>query len=142
MLPIKTLILSLCLAFSSAAGVMAQTEDSAPEECSMMKTLNKNAEASWYGPRFHGRKTASGERFDMNDMTAAHKTLKLGTLVRVYNLKNGMNAVVRVNDRGPYIKGRTLDVSKGAAEALGFRDDGIANIRLNICLPPDHMSVT
>lgn len=73
--------------------------------------------ASWYGPGFHGKKTASGERFNQNAMTAAHKTLRFGTKVKVTH--KGRSVVVRINDRGPFIKGRTLDLSKGAARKLG-----------------------
>ena len=78
--------------------------------------------ASWYGPGFHGRKTASGERFNQNAMTAAHKTLPFGTKLRV--TYRGQSVVVRINDRGPFIKGRTLDLSKAAAERIGLRRAG------------------
>jgi rare lipoprotein A len=78
--------------------------------------------ASWYGPGFHGRKTASGERFNQNAMTAAHKTLPFGTKVRV--TYRGQSVVVRITDRGPFIKGRTLDLSKAAAERIGLRRAG------------------
>jgi rare lipoprotein A len=73
--------------------------------------------ASWYGPGFHGRKTASGERFNQYAMTAAHKTLRFGTKVRVTH--KGKSVIVRINDRGPFTKGRTIDLSKGAARAIG-----------------------
>src|SRR5437016_8550698 len=78
--------------------------------------------ASWYGEYFDGKPTASGEPYDMYDMTAAHLTLPLGTYVKVTNLKNGKTVVVRVNDRGPYIEGRTIDLSYGAAQALQFTE--------------------
>jgi len=74
--------------------------------------------ASWYGPGFHGKRTASGERFDMNDLTAAHRTLPFGTRVRVRNTQNGREVVVRINDRGPQRSDRIIDLSKAAAEAL------------------------
>ena len=77
--------------------------------------------ASWYGPRFHGKRTASGERFNTQAMTAAHKTLPFGTQVRVKSLSTGKEVVVRINDRGPFIKGRIIDLSNAAAKALGFR---------------------
>lgn len=80
--------------------------------------------ASWYGPGFHGRKTASGERFDMGELTAAHKTLPFGTRVLVHNPRNGKEVVVRINDRGPYVAGRVIDLSKAAAAALGFKGRG------------------
>jgi rare lipoprotein A (peptidoglycan hydrolase) len=76
-----------------------------------------NAVASWYGPGFHGRRTASGERFNQHAMTAAHRTLPFGTLVRVTH--KGRSVVVRINDRGPFIRGRSLDLSKGAARQIG-----------------------
>jgi rare lipoprotein A len=88
--------------------------------------------ASYYGGRFHGRKTASGERFNQNAMTAAHKTLPLGTKVRVTNLRNGETVDVKINDRGPYIKGRIIDLSKGAARRLGMIRSGIAKVRLEV----------
>jgi rare lipoprotein A len=88
--------------------------------------------ASYYGPGFHGRRTASGEIFDMYELVAAHRTLPLGTVARVTNLANGRSVVVRINDRGPYIKGRILDVSKGAARALAFVRDGITRVRIDI----------
>lgn len=80
----------------------------------------ETGEASWYGPGFHGRKTASGERFDTNEMTAAHKTLPFGTLLKVTNLENNLYTVVRINDRGPYVGGRIIDLSKAAKEKIGM----------------------
>lgn len=88
--------------------------------------------ASWYGPGFHGKHTANGEIFDMHELTAAHRTLQLPSLVRVTNLENGRTIVVRVNDRGPFSKGRVMDLSKRAAELLGFRDRGTTKIRLEV----------
>lgn len=88
----------------------------------------ESGKASWYGPGFHGKKTASGETFDQREMTAAHKTLPFGTLVVVENLSNGRWLTVRINDRGPFIKGRIIDVSKAAADHL--RISGIANVRI------------
>jgi len=86
--------------------------------------------ASWYGDAFHGRPTASGERFDMNALTAAHKTLPLPGLVEVTNLANGRRAVLRVNDRGPFVDGRIIDLSRGAADALGLRGQGVGEVRV------------
>jgi rare lipoprotein A len=76
--------------------------------------------ASWYGPRFQGKLTANGERFNTHELTAAHKTLPFGTRVRVKSLVNGKEVVVRINDRGPFIKGRIIDLSKAAAQAIGL----------------------
>lgn len=84
--------------------------------------------ASWYGPRFHGRRTASGETFDMHDLTAAHKTLPFGTRVRVRNLANGREVAVRINDRGPHVRGRVIDLSRAAAEQIGLLTMGVASI--------------
>lgn len=88
--------------------------------------------ASWYGRPFHGRKTASGQIFNMNAPTAAHPTLPLGTRVRVTNLANNRSVVLTVNDRGPFTKGRIIDVSRRAAERLGFRRAGTARVRVEV----------
>ncbi|MCK9418217.1 MAG: septal ring lytic transglycosylase RlpA family protein [Nitrospirae bacterium] len=86
--------------------------------------------ASWYGPDFHGKKTSNGETYDMHAMTAAHKTLPLGVFVRVQNRENGREAVVRVNDRGPFVKGRVIDLSYSAAKTLGVDIAGTAPVRI------------
>ena len=88
--------------------------------------------ATWYGGKHHGGPTASGERFNKNSMTAAHRTLKMGTRVRVTRKKNGRSVVVRINDRGPYGKGRIIDLSEAAAHALDMIDDGIAQVRVEV----------
>lgn len=88
--------------------------------------------ASWYGPRFHGRRTASGERYDMHALTAAHKTLPFGTLVRVRSLVTGHEVEVRINDRGPFSPGRVIDVSRAAAEALGMMGLGVKDVLLMV----------
>ena len=86
--------------------------------------------ASWYGPKFHGKKTSSGEVYNMHSMTAAHKTLPLGTYVQVINLANGKKTVVRINDRGPFVKGRIIDLSYGAARQVGLIGPGVAKVKL------------
>jgi len=86
--------------------------------------------ASWYGPKFHGRQTANGERYNMHAMTAAHKTLPMNTLVKVENLENGKSVVVRINDRGPFVKNRVIDLSRSAAARLGMLKRGVAKVRL------------
>ena len=86
--------------------------------------------ASWYGNAHAGRKTAGGELFDPNAMTAAHRTLPLGTKVRVTNIENGRTVTVRINDRGPIDESRIIDLSRAAADTLGFRASGIARVRL------------
>jgi peptidoglycan lytic transglycosylase len=90
--------------------------------------------ASWYGKQFHGRATASGEDFDMFELTAAHRQLPLGTYVKVTNLRNGKSIVVRVNDRGPYVGDRVIDLSYSAARMLSFRS-GVERVRLDIIHP-------
>ena len=86
--------------------------------------------ASWYGPGFHSKSTANGEQYDQNELTAAHRTLQMPSLVRVTNLDNGRSVVVRVNDRGPYSKGRIIDVSSRAADLLAFKGKGTAKVRV------------
>ncbi len=88
--------------------------------------------ASWYGPNFHGRLTANGEVFDQESLTAAHPTLPLPSLVRVTNLENGRSVVVRVNDRGPFVRGRIIDMSRRSARLLGFQGKGTARVRVSI----------
>lgn len=112
-----------------------------PEEKSVVEKLNTVAStavrkfsqtgvASWYGRQFHGRKTASGETFDMNALTAAHPSLPLNCYVRVTNEKNGKSVVVKINDRGPFHGNRVLDLSYGAAKKLGIVDAGSAKVRI------------
>ena len=91
--------------------------------------------ASWYGEQFQGKQTASGEPFDMRDFTAAHPSLPLGTLVKITNLRNGKAVVVRINDRGPVVDDRIIDVSDSAALALGFRERGVQKVRLELYQP-------
>jgi len=93
------------------------------------------SKASWYGPGFHGRKTANGETYNMNGISAAHKTLPFGTWLRVTNLKNNQRLFVRVNDRGPYIDGREIDLSLGAAKSLDMLDQGVAKVKIEIYKP-------
>ncbi len=91
--------------------------------------------ASWYGKPFQGKETASGEPYDMYDLTAAHRRLPLGSLVRVTNLKNGASVVVRINDRGPVLRSRIIDLSYGAARVLRLKAEGIQMVRLDILRP-------
>ena len=88
--------------------------------------------ASWYGGAFHGRRTASGEVFDQNAMTAAHRKLPFDTIVRVRNLRNDRAVVVRINDRGPFVRGRIIDLSREAARRLGMVTDGIVPVRIQV----------
>lgn len=93
-------------------------------------TLSETGLASWYGPKFHGKLTASGEVFNQEKFTAAHRTLPWGTRVKVTNLANGKSVEVRINDRGPFGKGRIIDVSRAAARALGIVGRGIATVQI------------
>lgn len=95
-------------------------------------TYNETGVASWYGPGFHGRRTANGERYDQNALTAAHPTLPMPSAVRVTNLENGRALILRINDRGPFARGRIIDVSRAAADKLGFRGAGTAKVRVEI----------
>ncbi len=93
-------------------------------------TYDETGLASWYGPNFHGKSTANGETFNQNELTAAHRTLPMPVKVRVTNLENGKQVVLKVNDRGPFVHGRIIDVSKHAAELLGFKNKGTAKVRV------------
>lgn len=93
---------------------------------------SSTAVASWYGPGFHGRLTANGERYNQFGLTAARKTLPFGTKVKVTNPANGRSVVVRINDRGPFIKGRHYDLSRGAAAKIGMVQTGVAKVRVEI----------
>ena len=97
--------------------------------------------ASWYGKPFHGRSTANGEVYDMNGVTAAHKTLPLPTYVRVTNLENGRALTVRVNDRGPFVHGRIIDLSRRSAQLLGFEKNGVARVRVEAVPSPDDVEI-
>jgi rare lipoprotein A len=92
--------------------------------------------ASWYGKEHHGNRTASGEIFDMNGPTTAHRFLPMGARVKVINIKNGKSCLLKVNDRGPFINGRILDVSYGAAKDLGMVNDGLVEVQITIISLP------
>jgi rare lipoprotein A len=98
--------------------------------------IEQTGEASSYGQEFHGKTTASGEKFDKNKLTAAHPTLPLGTTAKVTNLENGRSVEVRINDRGPHVKGRDIDVSLGAAKKLAITESGVAPVKIEATLPP------
>jgi len=97
--------------------------------------------ASWYGPHFQGKETASGETFDMYDLTAAHRNLPMGSLVRVTNLANGSYVTVRINDRGPVYRSRIIDLSYKAAKVLGLSSAGVQSVRLEVLAKPVEMAV-
>ena len=126
----KTLIrcrraIGLTFLLFGALPVMAQT----PRE-TQQAPRTQRGEASFYGPQFSGRRTASGGRFDPNSNMAAHRTLPLGTVARVTNLENGRSATVRIEDRGPYFRGRIVDLSPRTAERLGMREAGVAPVEV------------
>ncbi len=98
-------------------------------------SYDKTGIASWYGEDFHGKYTANGEIFDLNALTAAHKTLPMPSIVQVTNLENGRSIQLRVNDRGPYVAGRIIDVSRRAAQLLGFEAQGTAKVEVKILVP-------
>jgi rare lipoprotein A len=113
------------------AQVTPAVERTAKKAGSTIKKVLRG-EASWYGPGFHGKKTASGEIFDQEKLTAAHKTLPLGTIAKVTNLENGNTVEVEITDRGPYVGQRIIDVSYAAADRLGFVESGIAPVRIEL----------
>jgi rare lipoprotein A len=117
MMTTKTLVRAALLASLAALGV--GTAEAGP--------LGRG-KASWYGPGFHGRLTANGERFNTNAYTAAHKTLPFGTKVKVTHARSGRSVIVRINDRGPFVHGRVIDLSKASARAIGI--SGVADITM------------
>ena len=100
-----------------------------------VSNFSQTGKASWYGNQFHGRKTSSGERYNMNALSAAHKTLPIPSYARVTNMQNGKSVIVRVNDRGPFHGNRVIDVSKAAAQQLGFINQGSANVKVEQIIP-------
>ncbi|MCG8596777.1 MAG: septal ring lytic transglycosylase RlpA family protein [Kiloniellales bacterium] len=118
--------IALVLGLAACAGP-AEKVRYAPGE---VPDYNRVGVASWYGPGFQGRKTASGVRFNMNALTAAHRSLPFGTQVRVTNVDNGRTVVVTINDRGPFTRGRIIDLSKAAASRLGMIKQGLAKVRV------------
>jgi rare lipoprotein A len=97
---------------------------------SCSRKITETGKASYYADKFHGRRTASGERFSQHKMTAAHKTLPFGTKVKVVNLNNGRSVKVTINDRGPFVQGRIIDLSKKAARKMGMIQAGVANVEI------------
>ena len=150
---IKIIFISLLVAAS--AGLMNLGDSSAYEsgvdKVTVSKDVNPNFEslnltnlgtmtASWYGPKFHGRLTANGEIYNQLALTAASKTMPFGTFLKVTNLRNGKSAVIRINDRGPYIEGRDLDLSKGTAITLGMIKRGVIKIKVEEINPDSEIS--
>lgn len=119
-------VFALLLALAACAAPPPPPPAPPPEQ----PFFTQDGVASWYGPGHQGRLTADGERFDMRKLTAAHRTLPFNTVLRVTDLDSGRRVTVRVNDRGPYVKGRILDLSAAAATALGMHHDGVAHVRI------------
>ncbi|ADX67283.1 RlpA-like protein precursor [Weeksella virosa] len=113
-------------------GEGAETIDKELEEIVEKSSEVATGIVSWYGDKFHGRKTASGKIYDKNELTAAHKTLPFGTKVRVTNIKNGKSVVVEINDRGPFIKSRVLDLSKAAFSEIGKTSSGVMQVEYEV----------
>lgn len=128
------LIIALTLSFFAAESLSAQTETAGASQI-VNYILLERGYASWYGQEFDGRKTSNGEIFDSNKLTAAHKTLPFNTRVRVTNLSTGRNVVVRINDRGPFVEGRSIDLSRAAAENIGIIGSGVAAVSIEIEAP-------
>lgn len=125
--PAKRTAPAALLAFLAACGA-----SNPPPMTSVSDAWSEQGVASWYGPGFHGNRTASGEVYDMEDMTAAHKRLPFGTVVRVDNLDNGRHTEVRINDRGPFVDDRIIDLSRAAAREIGMLGPGTARVRISV----------
>ncbi len=138
-------VMAVLLASTLGAAPGKTTQDPSAKVTPVKKSIQKQkapkpyqvGRASWYGKLFHGKTTASGEPYDMFRFTAAHLQLPLGTWVRVTNLRNDKSVIVRVNDRGPVVPGRIIDLSYGAAQILEFRAKGVERVRLDIIQEPD-----
>lgn len=120
---------------TSATEVHSETRSTETETESLKEVDFDRGTASWYGPGFHGRRTANGETYDQNELTAAHKTLPFNTLVRVENVRNGKSVTVRINDRGPFVGNRIIDLSQKAARNIEMIGSGVADVKLTIINP-------
>ncbi|MGY6662328.1 MAG: septal ring lytic transglycosylase RlpA family protein [Glycocaulis sp.] len=122
---------------ASPVHVVAVAGSPAPDPFTQPARHSETGLASWYGERFHGRLTASGEVYDMHALTAAHPELPLRSLARVTRIDTGQSVVVRINDRGPFVEGRIVDLSRAAARLLGLIEDGLAEVRVEAFGPAD-----
>lgn len=127
---LPTLAIIMAVALSSWSGAACAKKK--PDKKAAKGAYVEEGQASWYGKKFHGRKTASGEKFNMHALTAAHKTLPFGTRVKVTNLDNSKSVVVKINDRGPFTKGRIIDLSYAAAKKVGMIESGVARVRIKV----------
>jgi rare lipoprotein A len=137
---VKKLVIGCAVAGLIALSAESEARSSAaslpPRPSAIPREQSLTGEASWYGEEFEGNTTASGEVYDSNGLTAAHPTLPFGTTVRVTNLSNSKNLLLRINDRGPYIGRRLIDVSWNAAKRLGFVDAGTTPVRVEVVARP------
>ncbi len=134
---IRIIVLAIGISLLAITGCMSDNIDEQSERAQQKKDSAANptvkseiGEASWYGPGFHGKKTASGEIFDQTKMTAAHPTLPLGTEAKVTNLENGEKVEVTINDRGPFVNDRVIDLSRAAAKKLDMQKEGTAEVKI------------
>jgi rare lipoprotein A len=134
-MPIRILV-PYALLLASCLSVTSGCAGSRPAGSGVRVGGSQSGIASYYADRYHGRKTASGETFDQSKMTAAHRTLPFGTMVRVTNVSNGKSVTVRVNDRGPFVKGRVIDLSRAAAQRLGIARAGLAEVKVEVVQAP------
>jgi rare lipoprotein A len=123
-------------AYDGRRGLQPYTIDGVRYEPRVQENYSAVGTASWYGDPFHGRATANGEIYDQEAFTAAHPTLPLGTRVKVTNLANGRSVILTVNDRGPFVDDRLIDLSRMAARRLGFKDQGLAQVRVTALYSP------
>jgi rare lipoprotein A len=131
------LVLFIAVNHIPAAPHAGEAADEPEEEHELEDDHELEGDASWYAGKFQGRTTASGEVFDTNEMTAAHKTLPFGTIVEVTHRSRGTSVTVRINDRGPFVEGRVIDLSRAAADALSMTAEGVAPVTLRIVELPD-----
>ncbi|MBN3723482.1 septal ring lytic transglycosylase RlpA family protein [Burkholderia sp. Ac-20379] len=118
----------------------ASLADAKPIDAADVSDFRQTGRASWYGRAFHGKRTANGERFDMNELTAAHRTLPLSSYVKVINQSNGKSVIVKINDRGPFARGRVLDLSYAAAKVIGVVKAGTARVKI-VGLSPEQARI-
>ncbi len=124
-------------AVDTADAARASLADAQPLDAADVSDFRQAGRASWYGKGFHGRRTANGERFNMNALTAAHRTLPLASYIRVTNQANGKSVVVKVNDRGPFSRGRVLDLSYAAAKVIGLVHSGTGRVKIQGLSPQE-----
>lgn len=128
----KKILLNLAICFLATPTLFAANASSKSKSSDYEVVSTSTGMASWYGGRWIGRKTANGEIYQAGDMTAAHKTLPFGTRVRVIDQRTGESTIVRINNRGPFVKGRVIDLSAAAASDLGIKRRGVARVKLEV----------